>query len=570
MTRREIQKTLENIFSNPQGYDDLEFYKNQNTSLNNLLESVVSRVGELETTVQQLKDEINRLKGEQGKPNIRAQKKDSDDQDPNDTNHSSEAERKATKRKRGKKKKRKKRDYINIDQTVDCKINKTELPEDAVSKGFTTSIIQDLEIKTNNIAFQREVFYSPSQNKTFTAPLPPGYSGGFGPGVRSLSLSLYHDGKMTQKNLKNFFNTFGIQLSKSSVSRLLIEGHEIFHQEKEDIIYAGFKSTPYQQIDDTSARVNGKNHYTHILCNPLYTAYFTMPKKDRLTVLSILHQGELQFAFNEQAFELMKQLGLKKNSLLKLQTMFPNEAILTRCEVDQLLEQLFPTANKKKHKKNKQVILDASAIAFYRGSKHAIDFLVCDDAPQFNLITAHKVLCWIHEGRHYKKLNPIVPKHKILLDDFISKFWEFYEKLLDYKSVPNQKLAIELSDEFDKLFSTKTGYDDLDDRNAKTQSKKAKLLICLQFPFLPLHNNASELGARVKARDRDIHLQNRNEKGTKAKDTFATITETARKLSVNAYQYFYDRITRAFNMPSLANLIEQHSSQIPPPVLDTS
>ena len=62
MTRREIQKTLENIFSTPQGSDDLEFYKNQNTSLNNLLESVVSRVGELEKTVQQQKDEINRLK----------------------------------------------------------------------------------------------------------------------------------------------------------------------------------------------------------------------------------------------------------------------------------------------------------------------------------------------------------------------------------------------------------------------------------------------------------------------------------------------------------------------------
>ena len=143
---------------------------------------------------------------------------------------------------------------------MNCSVNRSELPEDAVSKGFTTSIIQDLEIKTNNIAFQREVFYSPSQNKTFTAPLPPGYSGGFGPGVRSLSLSLYHDGKMTQKNLKNFFNKFGIQLSKSSVSRQLIEGHEIFHQEKQDIIYAGFKSTPYQQTDDTSARVNRKNH----------------------------------------------------------------------------------------------------------------------------------------------------------------------------------------------------------------------------------------------------------------------------------------------------------------------
>ena len=482
------------------------------------------------------------------------------------TNHSSEAERKSTKRKR---KRKKKRDYIKIDQTIDCAVNKSELPEDAVSKGFNTSIVQELEIKTNNIAFRREVFYSPSQNKTFIAPLPPGYSGGFGPGVRSLSLSLYHDSKMTQKNLKRFFNTFGIYLSKSTISRLLTEKHDLFHQEKQDIINAGLKSTPYQQTDDTSARVNGKNYYTHILCNSLYTAFFTVPKKDRLTVLDVLCQGELKFTFNQESFELMEQLGLHNNNLSMLKEMTSNHTELTHCEVKQLLNQLFP--NPKKHKKNRKIILDASAIVFYRHSAYAIDFLVCDDAPQFNLITKHKVLCWVHEGRHYKKLNPIVSKHKMILDDFITDFWDFYAQLLDYKTHPKKELTIQLSHKFDTLFSKKTGYDDLDDRIAKTFSKKDKLLLCLAFPFLPLHNNGAELGARVKARDRDIHLQNRNEKGTQAKDTFATITETARKLSVNAYQYFYDRITRAFQMPSLASLIEQHALQPSPPIIvDTS
>lgn len=568
MNRSEIKNILETILADTEDIQDPVVQKNQMVLLN-LVECLVGKLDALQTTVQQYKNEINRLKGEQGQPNIRPQKKDDDNQDPNSTNHSSEEERKAGEPKSKKKKKRKKRDYITIDQTIDCTVNRSELPEDAISKGFTTRIVQDLEIKTNNVEFRQEVFYSPSQNKTFTASLPPGYTGDFGPSVRSLILSLYHDGKMTQKNIKNFFNTFGIQLSKSTVSRLLIEKHEIFHQEKQDIINAGLKSTPYQQTDDTSARVNGKNHYAHILCNPFYTAYFTTPKKNRLTVLGVLCQGELKFAFNQKSLELMEQLGLKNNNLSKLQAMFKNDTILSRCEVGQLLEQLFPASKKKKHKKNKQVILDASAIAFYRDSQYAIDFLICDDAPQFNLITKYKVLCWIHEGRHYKKLNPVVSKHKILLDDFITAFWGFYAKLIDYKGDPKQELAIKLFDGFDKLFSTKTGYDDLDDRIVKTLAKKEQLLLCLQFPFLPLHNNDSELGARVKARDRDIHLQNRNEKGTKSKDSFATITETARKLSVNAYQYFHDRITRAFKMPSLASLIEQHN-QPSPPVLDTS
>ena len=38
--------------------------------------------------------------------------------------------------------------------------------------------------------------------------------------------------------------------------------------------------------------------------------------------------------------------------------------------------------------------------------------LVCDDAPQFKLLTEELALCWVHEGRHYKKLNPLVAYHQ--------------------------------------------------------------------------------------------------------------------------------------------------------------
>jgi hypothetical protein len=41
-----------------------------------------------------------------------------------------------------------------------------------------------------------------------------------------------------------------------------------------------------------------------------------------------------------------------------------------------------------------------------------IQLLVCDDAPQFNWLTAELALCWVHEGRHYKKLAPCVPHHQ--------------------------------------------------------------------------------------------------------------------------------------------------------------
>ena len=64
---------------------------------------------------------------------------------------------------------------------------------------------------------------------------------------------------------------------------------DIFHQEKAEIFLEGLKSTPYQQIDDTGARVNGNNHYTQILCNPYYAAYFTVPNKNRETILDYFY-----------------------------------------------------------------------------------------------------------------------------------------------------------------------------------------------------------------------------------------------------------------------------------------
>ena len=84
----------------------------------------------------------------------------------------------------------------------------------------------------------------------------------------------------------------------------------------------------------------------------------------------------------------------------------------------------------------------------------------------------------------------------------------------------------------------------------------------LEFPFLPLHNNASELGARNQARRRDMSFHTMSLNGTKAKDTFMTLKQTAKKLAVNFYKYIGDRINKAYEMPSLADLIVERSQKI--------
>ena len=111
-----------------------------------------------------------------------------------------------------------------------------------------------------------------------------------------------------------------------------------------------------------------------------------------------------------------------------------------------------------------------------------------------------------------------------------------------------------------QLFSTKTGYDELDDRIAKSKAKKKELLTVLNHPEIPLHNNLSENGARVQKRHGDVSLHTITNEGTKAKDTMMTSIETAKKYSVSSYKYIFDRISKTFKMPSLANLIRQKAA----------
>jgi len=360
MKRKDIQSALEKATDGIESILD-DKAKNMLSAVLNLFETVANCLSSAQTTIQQQADKINTLQGEQGKPNIRKQKNnDKSSNDTNNGNYSSENERKGTET--PKKKKREKKN-INIDRQVICTLNKNDLPDDIEFKGYEPTIIQEIIIKTDNIEFQREVYYSPSLKKTFIADLPDGYSGEFGPGIRALNLALYHDSKMTGPAIGRFFDAFNIEISRASISRMLTDKHASFHQEKEEIVIAGLCSTSYHNIDDTSARVNGKNYYTHVLCNPFYTAYFTVPKKDRITILEILCREELKFTFNSESFQLMSTLGLPEQHLATLKNIVPS-TVTTRAEIDAGLERLFPSSKKKKQKKNRKIILDLLQLLF--------------------------------------------------------------------------------------------------------------------------------------------------------------------------------------------------------------
>ncbi len=96
--------------------------------------------------------------------------------------------------------------------------------------------------------------------------------------------------------------------------------------------------------------------------------------------------------------------------------------------------------------------------------------------------------------------------------------------------------------------------DHIYERIALTFAKQQALLMVLDHPDIPLHNNAAELAARTRVRKRKISYGTRSDDGTRAWDTlraepqdeaFMTLSQTAKKLNVSFYHYIHDRISAA-------------------------
>jgi len=517
----------------------------------NVLEDVMADLRAAQAENQRLRDELNRLKGEQGAPAIKA-----NTPQPPPKDHSSEQERRKPKTWS----KGRKTDRIAIDREQVVQVDPTHLPSEAVFKGYEDVVVQDVIFRTDNVLFHKEKFYSPSQHQTYLASLPPGYCGQFGPGLKSLALVLYFGAQMSEPKVAELLRSVGVQISDGQVSNLLIKGQAPFHAEKEALYQAGLASSPWQHLDDTSTRVNGQNGYCHIVCNPLYTAYFTTAAKDRLTIIDVLtNHRPRRFLVNAEALGFMEACGLSAVRRQQVEQL-PSGTIVDEATMQALLEAHLPGLGPQQRK----WILDATAVAAYHAAVElpVVRLLVCDDAPQFTLVTEELALCWVHEGRHYKKLMPYIPRHRALVEDFVQRFWTYYDQLLAYRERPTAAEAARLDGEFEALFATITGYDALDERIAKTQAKKGCLLMVLTHPEIPLHNNPAELGARARVRKRDVSFGPRTHEGAKAWDTFMTLAATATKLGVSFYHYIHDRVSGIYQIPALADIIEERAKTL--------
>ena len=265
----------------------------------NVLEEFVDKVESLEDENQKLKNEINKLKGETVPPNLRKQtsKKNKD--------HSSTKQRNGKVRGKNSKKGGSKKNTVKVNRTKKLTIAAKDLPSDAKRSGIKSTIIQDIQIITDNIEFNRQMYFSKSERKTYIAPLPDGYEGEYGPSLKAWVKTLYSAAQVTIDNIAFVFNTAGSIISSSTISRIITQNNDALHEEKLDIIKAGLKSTTYHHLDDTSGRENGINCYVNILTNPYYTAYFTLMSKSRTSVIEMLSLDDVSYIFDDLSLSLI-------------------------------------------------------------------------------------------------------------------------------------------------------------------------------------------------------------------------------------------------------------------------
>jgi len=183
--------------------------------------------------------------------------------------------------------------------------------------------------------------------------------------------------------------------------------------------------------------------------------------------------------------------------------------------------------------------------------------ILSDDAGQFNVLL--HALCWIHANRAIDKIIPYTDHAKKDLDTVKDQVWLLYKGLKKYKQNPKLKEKKRLEAMFDKIFSRKTASATLNSILKRIYQNKSELLLVLERPDIPLHNNGAESAIREYVKKRKISGSTRSENGRRCRDTFTSLKKTCRKLGVSFWQYLKDRIEKTNFIPDLCELVREHA-----------
>jgi len=490
--------------------------------------------------IQQLKDEIARLKKRPPKPDIK----------PSSLGKKKKGKPKTSKGKRPGSKKRHKTAKLEIHETKP--IEPEHIPDGSEFRYYKPFVVQDLKIEAHNIRYRLKVYETPGGNYV-TGKLPEYLNDGhYGPDLIRFILYQHHHCQVTQPLLLEQLHEIGIDISKGQLSNILIENKDLYHKEKDRILAVGLQVSGYINVDDTGARHKGKNGYCTHIGNESFSWFESTESKSRINFLKLLRAGHSDYFINVDAVEYMDCNNLPKYILkpiiANLGMIFANDSQWNDFLADNGIV------------KDRHVQIATEGVLIGSIIENGISrelVIISDDAGQFNVLL--HALCWIHANRAIDKIIPFTEQAERDLNAVKDQVWLLYAGLKKYKENPNRKDKERLADMFDEIFTTKTSSATLNAALRRIYNNKPELLLVLERPDIPLHNNGAENAIREYVKRRKISGSTRSESGRQCRDTFTSLKKTCRKLGVSFWQYIKDRIENTAVIPDLSDLIRQQA-----------
>jgi hypothetical protein len=514
--------------------------------LKSLVLKLLEEVAQLRRTVAAQRDEIVRLKGGPGRPNIKPSGMDKATEPP-------PAEQHGARRRRGRT-----RTKLTIHEEL---VLAAEAPRGSRFKGYAGFLVQDLMIRPHVTHFRRECWQT-ADGRTVTAALPDGIDGHFGPELRRFVLAQYHQGQVTVPRLATLLQGFGIHISKRQIVRLLIAGKQSFLDEARGVLRAGLQSAAWITVDDTGARHQAKNGFCTQIGNAHFAWFATTGSKSRLNFLELLRAGHGDYVVNAEALAYMRARALAGPLIARLDE-HADRTFAGRSAWNAHLDRLGISALGV----NPDPVLIATEGVLWGSIKaHGLlpdTVIVSDDAGQFNV--GQHGLCWVHAERLVHKLDTFTDAQRAAQSRIRASIWRLYRSLKVWRRNPNPARKPALQTRFDRIFTSKTGFVTLDRLLARLHANKNELLKVLDRPEIPLHTNGSENDIRGQVTKRKISGGTRSDAGRDCRDAFLGLVKTCAKLGIPFWDYLGARLAvpGCRKIPFLPEIVGDRAAQPP-------